>query len=290
MVFSSLFCAIQCCCFQINYFKMIKYYKELFLSTWKNVAQSSIDYQATNKGIDKKVILILIYTAVGLSIVRYYGKPTFYLNCITGDSSDFQKWYYYYFLGSPLGDFHSLIWWVSSVVIVYLIVPIMIVRFIFKERIMDYGFTFNNVKKDYPLYLTMLIIMLPIVFIASSTKGFQAHYPFFQPEKNHLFPLFFLWQIAYFFQFVAVEFFFRGFILHGIKYRFGIYSIFVMIIPYCMIHFGKPFEETIAAIIAGIILGTLSLKSRSIFLGVIIHYTVAITMDVFALWREGYFN
>jgi len=57
-----------------------------------------------------------------------------------------------------------------------------------------------------------------------------------------------------------------------------------------MIHFGKPFGETIAAIIAGLILGTLSLKSRSIVLGVIIHYTIAITMDVFALWRQGYFN
>jgi hypothetical protein len=54
-----------------------------------------------------------------------------------------------------------------------------------------------------------------------------------------------------------------------------------------MIHFGKPFGETIAAIIAGIVLCTLSLKSRSIVLGVLIHYTVAITMDLFALWREG---
>jgi hypothetical protein len=54
-----------------------------------------------------------------------------------------------------------------------------------------------------------------------------------------------------------------------------------------MVHFGKPFGETIAAIFAGLILGTLSLKSRSIVLGIIIHYSVAITMDIFALYREG---
>jgi len=62
-----------------------------------------------------------------------------------------------------------------------------------------------------------------------------------------------------------------------------------MSIPYCMIHFGKPFPETMAAIIAGIVLGTLSLKSRTIWMGVMIHYSVALTMDISALWQKGYF-
>ena len=43
----------------------------------------------------------------------------------------------------------------------------------------------------------------------------------------------------------------------------------------------------IALIIAGIILGTLSLKSRSIWLGVAIHFSVAITMDICSLWQKG---
>jgi membrane protease YdiL (CAAX protease family) len=55
-----------------------------------------------------------------------------------------------------------------------------------------------------------------------------------------------------------------------------------------MIHFGKPFPETLAAIIAGIVLGTISLKSRSIWMGVAIHYTVALSMDIAALWQKGY--
>lgn len=269
---------------------MIKDFKELVTSTWTNTEQSSIDYLTTNNGIDKKVIFILIYTAIGLSVVRYFGTPTFYISSLSESSSAFQKWYFSYFFSSLNGKFHSLIWWISTIVLVYLIVPIMIIRNRFKEKISDYGFSFNNVKKDYSLYLILLIVMIPIVFMASNSIGFQAVYPIFKPEKNHLFPLFYLWQIAYLVQFVAIEFFFRGFILHGIKSRFGFYSIFVMIIPYCMIHFGKTFEETIAAIIAGVILGTLSLKSKSIFLGVCIHYSIAITMDLFAMWREGYFG
>ncbi|MDQ3111056.1 MAG: CPBP family intramembrane metalloprotease, partial [Bacteroidota bacterium] len=75
----------------------------------------------------------------------------------------------------------------------------------------------------------------------------------------------------------------------GLRNRFGFYSIFIMTIPYCMIHFGKPMPETFGAIAAGFVLGTLAMKSRSIFMGVLIHYSVAITMDICSLWRKGMF-
>jgi membrane protease YdiL (CAAX protease family) len=57
-----------------------------------------------------------------------------------------------------------------------------------------------------------------------------------------------------------------------------------------MIHFGKPLPETIGAILAGLALGALSIKSRSVYWGVAIHYAVAITMDLGALYRSGFFN
>jgi len=60
-----------------------------------------------------------------------------------------------------------------------------------------------------------------------------------------------------------------------------------MTIPYCMIHFGKPLPETLAAIIAGVVLGVLSLKINIIWLGVAIHFSVAITMDFCFLWQNG---
>ena len=56
-----------------------------------------------------------------------------------------------------------------------------------------------------------------------------------------------------------------------------------MVVPYNMIHYGKPFLEANAAIIAGIVLGTLALKTRSIWCGFLIHVSVAISMDLAAL-------
>ena len=54
-----------------------------------------------------------------------------------------------------------------------------------------------------------------------------------------------------------------------------------------MIHFGKPLPETIGAIIAGIFLGTLALWTRSIWLGFLIHVSVALSMDITAMAYRG---
>lgn len=105
-------------------------------------------------------------------------------------------------------------------------------------------------------------------------------------QGETLFPNFWTWEALYFCQFFALEFFFRGFMVHGLKHRFGIYSVLVMMIPYCMIHFGKPLPETLAAILAGLVLGILSLKTHSILLGVAIHYSVGLMMDLAALWHK----
>ena len=61
----------------------------------------------------------------------------------------------------------------------------------------------------------------------------------------------------YFAQFFALEMFFRGFWLGVLRKSFGSGAIFAMAVPYCMIHYGKPYLEAIGAIVAGIALGSL---------------------------------
>jgi uncharacterized protein len=271
---------------------MKKYFSELLLKTWRDteLASASAITAKSSFSIESKVIIILIYTAVGISITKYFGNTTDFLDYILVNPNKFDMWYCLFFFGSETGRFHSMLFWIFVIILFYLVIPVLIVKFIFRENLVDYGIRIKGIQKDYPIYILMLMIMLPVVFVISSSPSFQERYPLFQPSKGNLLPTFIWWQLAYLFQFVAVEFFFRGFILHGIKNRFGFYSIFVMVIPYCLVHIGKPFAETISAVFAGIILGTLSLKSRSIFLGIFIHYSIAISMDVFALWREGYFS
>jgi membrane protease YdiL (CAAX protease family) len=88
-------------------------------------------------------------------------------------------------------------------------------------------------------------------------------------------------------QFFGLEFFFRGFLLHSLKPSLGTYSIFVMMVPYCMIHWGKPMPEAFAAIFAGLFLGWLSYHNGNIWMGLVLHCTVAFSMDVMALFNKG---
>lgn len=133
----------------------------------------------------------------------------------------------------------------------------------------------------------MIAFMLPVVFFISKTPAFLNKYPFYHITSKAQLHSFLLWEIIYILQFISIEFFFRGFLLHGVKHRFGYYSILFAVVPYCMIHFGKPMPETLGAIIAGCVLGFLSLNTNSILLGILVHVTVALTMDICAVWRSS---
>jgi membrane protease YdiL (CAAX protease family) len=80
--------------------------------------------------------------------------------------------------------------------------------------------------------------------------------------------------------------FFRGFWLGVLRKSFGSGAIFAMAVPYCMIHFGKPYLEAVGAIVAGIALGSLSMKTKSIYQGFLVHITVAALMDWLSLRRR----
>ena len=242
-------------------------------------------------GPDWQVVGVLVLVAVVLSLQEYLLRPAEY--------AGFLHWLERSFSGMINAEtwmslenysFGFLLYWACGQTLLYVVPPIIFIRFVWKKSLGDYGVKLKGVFSLWWMYFLMLAVMVPIVFVASRSEGFQATYPFFEPFPNEpLWPRFWIWEGAYFLQFVGLEFFFRGFLLHGIRRQFGAYAIFVMMVPYCMIHFGKPMPETFAAIAAGIILGFMSLKTRSIWMGAVLHVSVALTMDTCALWRAGKF-
>ena len=79
----------------------------------------------------------------------------------------------------------------------------------------------------------------------------------------------------------------RGFLIFALARYVGSLAIFVMVVPYAMIHFGKPMAECVGSIIAGTVLGTMALRTGSIAGGVVVHCGVAWGMDLFALAQNG---
>jgi membrane protease YdiL (CAAX protease family) len=269
---------------------MLQYLRGIVVNTFRQSEAESLEYSRMNAGkTNRKILFICIYVAFSLTIIHYFMDVSFtigFLKSISAQAlaSRFESLMY----TSPRAQLWRLAWWAALIIKLYFIVPALFIKLVFRERLREYGLRLGGAFKDVKLYFMMLCVMIPLVLYFSTTKSFQARYPFYDLKPGEpMFPDFLIWEVLYFLQFFSLEFFFRGFMVHGLKNRFGFYSIFIMTIPYCMIHFGKPLPETIAAIIAGIVLGVLSLKSRSILLGVLIHYSVAITMDLCALWHKS---
>lgn len=242
-------------------------------------------------GFDWQVVGVLVLVAVVLTLQEYLLRPVEYagfLHWMEGSFSgmiDTETW-----MSPDNYSFGFLLYWACGQTLLYVVPSIIFIRFVLKKSLVDYGLKLKGLFSFWWMYFLMLAVMVPVVFVVSRSDGFQATYPFFEPFSNEpLWPRFWIWEGAYFLQFVGLEYFFRGFLLHGIRRQFGAYAIFVMMVPYCMIHFGKPIPETFAAIAAGIILGFMSLKTRSIWMGAALHVSVAFTMDMCAIWRAGKF-
>lgn len=179
------------------------------------------------------------------------------------------------------------VFWAVAQVIGYVVLPVVVIKGVLGARVADFGLRRPH-RSDVPVYLIMFGLLLPAVVLVSFTGPFQGKYPFYTPPSGEgLWPTMAVWWPLYAAQFVALEFFFRGFIVHGLKGRLGYAAVLVMIVPYNMIHFNKPLLEAIGAIGGGLALGTLSLKTRSIWLGAALHIAVAGAMDVLALTHAG---
>lgn len=194
-------------------------------------------------------------------------------------------------LGWQLLSYTSLlegIVWCLGCGFFYFLVPATIIRAFWKEPLSAYGFTTRGYWKHLRWYALLFLPVGLLVLAVSYQPAFHQKYPFYDEVRG--LKDFLVWEFFYGLQFVFLEFFFRGFMVHGTKRRLGIYSVFWMVAPYMMIHFGKPTLEATGAIIAGTVLGFLSLRTKSVFGGATIHITVAITMDVMALFQRGFFR
>ncbi len=178
------------------------------------------------------------------------------------------------------------LWWTGCHLFTFILLPWLVIRWVFKERMRDFGWRWNQVGEHWRGYLLLLSPILVFVVLVSQGEDFVHHYPFYRSAGRSWLDLL-LWELLYLSQFVFLEFFFRGFMLNALRPALGANAIWVMCVPYMMIHFPKLWLEATGAILFGLFLGILALKSRSIWGGVLVHAGVALSMDVAALLKKG---
>ena len=221
----------------------------------------------------RRAALLLVYAAIALTLIEYVFNPAFF----RARFPDF---------ATEHNGLYPHLWWAFGTIVLYLPIPMLIIRFGFKQSLRDYGWTLRIAPAHWWLYGAVLVVMAPVVVIAANQASFLAVYPFFRGAAGASFGAIVAWELAYLSQFLALEFFFRGVLAIGLGQSMGRLAVWVAVVPYCMIHYHKPLPEALAAIVAGLILGELAQRTRSIAGGVLAHGCVAFTMDMLALARR----
>jgi len=232
-----------------------------------------------------EVIGVTLLACIVLTALEFYGGSndwTWLEDAASLAGSDWAAAVGHFFDDGKYSRLHELAYWSACTFVGYMAVPMLWTKVAMGRSLQETGLSGRGFVSHAWIYGVLFALVLPIVYAISGTESFQNTYPFYRHAGRSVYD-FVAWELLYALQFMSLEFFFRGFLVHGLKRRFGFYSIFVAVIPYCMIHFGKPIPEALGSIVAGLTLGLFSLLTGSIWLGVLIHVSVAISMDVFAL-------
>ena len=228
---------------------------------------------------DLQVAVALLYTAALLTVLEYFYLPTTIEARLLGVPAGVR----------PAPSLEAGVSWSLACIIGYLVIPLLLCLFFHRRHPRQIGFNSKGFGRHVLVYLGLFALMLPVVlFAARADEGFLRTYPFVNDARGSL-GAFLRWELAYLAQFIALEAFFRGYLLFTLERAIGKSAIFVMCVPYAMIHFHKPVLECFGAIGAGVLLGLLALRFRSWYGGALLHMLVALTMDSLSVHRSGLF-
>jgi len=223
--------------------------------------------------LDRKVIIIFLSVAILQTISWYFTSRRFFAENL-----------FNYFSNSQNVDLYQYIYWFLGDFTTFFILPLLIIVIFLKEKPKNFGLQVGDYKAGLKISFYFLLIMLVIAWFVSSSSSFQDTYPLFQRTRES-WHLFFIYEAGLILFLFAWEFIWRGFMLFGLEEKFGYYAVLIQMIPFVILHNGKPYMETFSAVLGGIALGILAFRTRSIIYCVIVHIGVMFIIGLFSVLR-----
>jgi len=225
----------------------------------------------TLKEGDWKIKILLLSVPVILLVYIYHGMDEAFARYFSHLSS------LYYF------DIYRYVYQFLTTLVLFFLFPLIIIKLVFKEKLKNYGLSLGD--KRYGLrfiIITIPLIVTPIIILGSHMPQVRAEYPLSKLVQDNA-SVFLLYEFSYvLLYYVGWEFFFRGYMLFGLREKFGdAYAILLQVIPSALLHFNKPESEFLGSIVLGIVLGYLALRTRSILYPLIIHSCIGVFTDLF---------
>lgn len=157
----------------------------------------------------------------------------------------------------------------------FLMIPCIIIYYM-KLRFKDFGLQKGNIK--FSLIFTGAGAVLAILTTYLATTFFPDVTQYY---SNYDFTISFV--ISTIIYMLGWEFLFRGYLLFGLKDKFGFWGAnIIQTILFFLTHIGKPGIELYSTLFTGLLFGYLTYKSKSVIAMIIIHSTIFISVVYFA--------
>jgi membrane protease YdiL (CAAX protease family) len=232
--------------------------------------KSSLNLRNLVAGSDKRTTVILLLSPILLTTFKYYGSKEFYLTTAAG-----------YLRPGNDPEWSAGLYLFASSFVLLGIIPLLMVKFYFKEPLASFGLQ----KGDLSYGMKALAIMAPILILASYLSSglgvFRAEYPLYHRAGATVsgFAAYALLYLGFYF---GWEIFFRGFMLFGLGRSIGpTGAILVQTLASCLAHIGKPAGEIYGSIIAGVAWGFVALRCGSIWIVLLLHWILGVSLDFF---------
>ncbi len=239
---------------------------------WRGIVDWWRDYTS---GLTFFPVFALLLVTVLIIFAEQYGQPGYYKHHL--------NW-----IGREAGDWHGLsrhLYWFGSSFFFYAVLPLGMLL-VFRRRFRDFGLGLGDWRKGLKILALFVGVMLPVIVVILQTEAFRAHYPLNKAALNSL-TLFLVYEAAYIAYFFAWEFVYRGFLLFALYPTLKNWAILIQMVPFALLHIGKPLPETLASVAAGLILGALALRTRSMLYGWILHAVSAVALDIGVFVMQG---
>lgn len=219
--------------------------------------------------------ILLLSAPVLLTVYRYFAEAQNFLIYFPG-LNDIAH-----------GDVYAYLLEYLSFFLLMLLAPLLIAVVSGRSSVLHSLFSFKGQRKNLLwALLAIAVIVVPSAYHASTLPSVQAEYPLpgtlmqdQQPLITYFLGLFFLYYLPW-------EFFFRGFLLFGLKEKYGTMpAILIQTISSCLVHIGKPTPEIIGSIPFGIIFGMIAIRTKNIWIVVLLHAALGIFTDLFIIYQ-----
>ena len=227
------------------------------------------DGRMLSEGFKQKPTVVLLASVVLVTIHCYFGSIRFAASSTVIS-----------------GMINPVTYMFLSAFILFGLIPALIVKGLFKEKLRNFGLRIGDWK--FGILSTLLLfppILLFLLFPASQMAEMQSFYPLDRAINSFSAQFFQMELFRGVLYYAAWEFFFRGFMIFGLRKYVGDWiAICIQVIPQCLWHIGMPTGEIFSSILGGILFGYLALRTGSVIWPFLLHYLIGIGMDTLIIF------